>query len=166
MDEVSTINYVPVTGHEAAAKAFFTAHWLSDTMIISSGDYRFDDLSGVVALADDKLVGLITYAVHGNALSIVSVNSVLPHHNVGKTLMQAAEDKALAAHLTKIDVFTTNDNLLALRFYQRLGYRMTKVLRGSIDLARERKPEIPLVGENGIPVHDEVLLSKMLVQPE
>lgn len=166
MDEVSTINYVPVAGHEAAAKAFFKDHWLSDTMIISSGDYRFDDLAGVVALAGDQLVGLITYAVHGNALSIVSVNSVLPHHSIGKTLMKVAEEKALAAHLTKIDVFTTNDNLLALRFYQRLGYRMTKVLRGSIDLARERKPEIPVIGENGIPVHDEVLLSKLLVQPE
>ena len=54
---------------------------------------------------------------------------------------------------------TSNDNLDALRFYQRRGFRLV-----ALHLARwtapreERKPEIPAVGEHGIPVRDELEL--------
>lgn len=164
MNDTLQIEYLPLAAHQEEAKAFFMTHWQTDTMIISSGDYQFDDLSGMLAYTD-RVVGLITYSVHGNALEIVSINSVLPHHDIGHRLMALAEEKAKAANLTKVVVSTTNDNLQAMGFYQRRGYRMTKVIRGSIDTARQRNPNIATIGENGIPVHDELMLTKLLVKP-
>jgi hypothetical protein len=60
---------------------------------------------------------------------------------------------------------TTNDNLDALRFYQRRGFRLAKLRRGAVDAARSRlKPTIPEVGSFGIPIRDEIVLE--LVSPE
>ena len=40
---------------------------------------------------------------------------------------------------------TTSDNLVALRFYQRAGFRMAELRPGAVDAARARlKPSIPL----------------------
>ncbi len=54
---------------------------------------------------------------------------------------------------------TSNDNLEALRFYQRRGLRIVAVHRGAIDRARELKATIPLVGRHGIEIHDEIELA-------
>jgi hypothetical protein len=51
---------------------------------------------------------------------------------------------------------TSNDNLDAIRFYQRRGLRLVAVHPGAIDQAREIKPAIPLVGHYGIPIRDEL----------
>jgi hypothetical protein len=52
-------------------------------------------------------------------------------------------------------VITTNDNVDALRFYQRYGFCLAAVHRGAVDRSRARlKPEIPPVGAYGIPLCD------------
>jgi hypothetical protein len=53
---------------------------------------------------------------------------------------------------------TTNDNLDAIGFYQRLGFRIADVRLGAVDRSRRVKPSIPEVGERGIPLHDELVL--------
>jgi hypothetical protein len=56
-------------------------------------------------------------------------------------------------------LITTNDNLDALRFYQRRGFRAIAVGRDAANRAREHlKPEIPTVGSYGIRIHDEIHL--------
>lgn len=157
----STIKYDKLANHEAAGKAYFVEHWLTDTLIVSSGDYHVDDLNGIIALDGDTVVGLITYAIHGNAMTIVSLNSVRGGRGIGKNLLHQAEDRARMLGLTKMMVSVMNDNLQALGFFMRQDYRLNKIIRGSVDIARERKPEIPLIGFNDIPVHDEVVMSKL-----
>jgi hypothetical protein len=56
---------------------------------------------------------------------------------------------------------TTNDNLDALRFYQRRGFRITEVRLGAVDEARRTlKPGIPAIGASGIPIRDEIVLER------
>ncbi|MFD0788518.1 GNAT family N-acetyltransferase, partial [Micromonospora azadirachtae] len=69
-----------------------------------------------------------------------------------------AASTARAAGLPRLWLITTNDNLRALRFYQRRGLRLVGVDPGAVDRARRLKPEIPLLGEDGIPLHDELIL--------
>ncbi|MDA8194200.1 MAG: hypothetical protein M0Z53_09410 [Thermaerobacter sp.] len=49
-----------------------------------------------------------------------------------------------------------------VNFYQRRGYRLVTVRPGAIDEARRIKPEIPLIGHDGIGIHDEVELERFL----
>ena len=57
---------------------------------------------------------------------------------------------------------TTNDNLDALRFYQKRGFRLVAVHRHAVDAARRLKPAIPLLGDDQIPLHDEIELEMLL----
>jgi hypothetical protein len=53
---------------------------------------------------------------------------------------------------------TTNDNLGALRFYQRRGLRLVALHVGAVAESRRLKPSIPEVGHDGIPIRDELEL--------
>ncbi len=59
-------------------------------------------------------------------------------------------------------MLTTNDNLLALKFYQKRGFTLSKVLNNAVEKARKIKAEIPLLGNDGIPIRDEIELLKFL----
>jgi acetolactate synthase regulatory subunit len=59
-----------------------------------------------------------------------------------------------------VRLVTTNDNMRALRFYQRRGFRLVALNAGALDRSRELKPEIPATGMNGIPLRDELVLAR------
>jgi len=49
-----------------------------------------------------------------------------------------------------------------LKFYQKRGDNITKVIPNAVEKARKQKPSIPQFAENGIPIRDEILLEKYL----
>lgn len=53
-------------------------------------------------------------------------------------------------------MITTNDNINAIRFYQKRGFDMAGFFRNALDVSRRLKPEIPLIGENSIPLRHEI----------
>ena len=57
---------------------------------------------------------------------------------------------------------STNDNLPALKFYQKRGFVLHRLLPGAVERSREIKPEIPLLGVDGIPIREEIELVKIL----
>ena len=58
--------------------------------------------------------------------------------------------------MRKLRVTTTNDNLDALRFYQRCGFHLVKLRPGAVNTARRHKPSIPKLGDYRIPLADEL----------
>jgi GNAT superfamily N-acetyltransferase len=122
-------------------------------------DERFDLRTLPTLVAEDeskRLRGALVWRTDGDALEIVSIAAVTPGEGAGTALLEAAHQKATA----KIWLVTTNDNLRALRFYQRRGMRITAVDHGAVDRARKLKPGIPLVGQDGIEIHDELRLER------
>jgi ribosomal protein S18 acetylase RimI-like enzyme len=82
---------------------------------------------------------------------------------VGSGLLRLAEQVASERGCRRLWLITTNDNVDALRFYQRRGFRLAALHRGAVDDSRARlKPEIPTVGDHGIPLRDELELDKDL----
>ena len=61
-----------------------------------------------------------------------------------------------------IVLITTNDNLNALKFYQKRGFDLSRLYLNAVDEARKIKPDIPLSGNDGIPLHHEIELEKRL----
>jgi hypothetical protein len=47
-------------------------------------------------------------------------------------------------------------------FYERRGFRLMAVRPGAVMATWERKPPIPLIGENGIEIRDEIDLELAL----
>jgi hypothetical protein len=58
---------------------------------------------------------------------------------------------------------THNDNLDALRFYQRRGFSISGIRLNSMARARKIKPSIPLIGDYNIPIRDEIDLEMPLI---
>ena len=117
-------------------------------------------LAGFLAERDGRTVGLLTYVVDGDVLEIVTVDAFPPVAGTGTALMDAAVAAARADGCRRVVLTTTNDNLVALRFYQRRGFRIATVRPGAVAAARALKPQIPETGAYGIPMRDELELER------
>lgn len=132
-------------------------------VIISRGvAHRIGDLPGFVAQWDDEYIGLATYCVRGDDCEMVSLHSVVQGSGVGSALNEAVKKAAIAAGCKRLWLITTNDNTAALRFYQKRDFALVAVHRKALERSRKLKPEIPLVGIDGIPMRDEIELEMML----
>jgi GNAT superfamily N-acetyltransferase len=127
------------------------------TEIISRGEGH--DLSrcpALFCLEGDRVVGLATYRVSGQDCELLTIDAFEKQRGIGTRLLEAVIGQAAAAGCGRLWLVTTNDNLDAIRFYQRRGMRLVAVHPGAVDQARELKPQIPLIGEYGIAIRDEL----------
>lgn len=116
-----------------------------------------------LAWVDDVLVGVATYVVDGEACELLTLHAQHQFAGVGSALVDAVVRAAREAGCRRLWVVTTNDNVDALRFYQRRGFRLTHLRPGAVDVSRETlKPEIPPVGAHEIPLRDELELKMTL----
>ena len=120
------------------------------------------DASGFVAL-DERAnrIGLLTYASRRDGVEVLYLEALHRQQGVGTVLLDAL---FRLVGSQPVWLVTTNDNLDALRFYQRRGFVIRAVRVGAVDEARATiKPGIGLVGEYGIPLRDEVELERLSV---
>ena len=105
------------------------------------------------------LVGVATYVVDGEDCEVLTLHAATRHCGIGTALLDAVQDVAREAGCARLWLVTTNDNVEALRFYQRRGFRLATLRPGAVDTSRELlKPEIPASGSFGIPLRDELEL--------
>ena len=141
---------------------FIIAHWGAKEVVVHNAIYLPAMLPGFAAELDGAIAGVITYQVRGTDCELVTLNCVDRCHGVGTLLLQSVEDAVRRFGCRKCWLVTTNDNLDGLRFYQRRGYRLSAIHYGAVTAARAVKPTIPVVGEYGITLQDEIVLEKQL----
>ncbi len=123
---------------------------------------------GFVAERRGEPAGLLTYRFDEDAVELSSLAADPRHGGIGSALLEALVSAVAAADRHWIWVVTTNDNLDALRFYQRRGFRIGEVRVGAVDRARlSIKPSIAGIGSYGIPLRDEfeLVLDLRLEEP-
>lgn len=117
------------------------------------------DHPAVLAWSGDELVGVATYVVTGEECELLTLYAAGRFGGTGSALLAGVQEMARRAGCTRLWLVTTNDNLDALRFYQRRGFRLSRLRPGAVDLSRQTlKPEIPEVGTFGIAIRDELEL--------
>ena len=136
--------------------------WGAETVVVHETVYRPAELPGFVAQNGDEIVGLLTYHLEGEACEIVTLNAWREGIGVGTALIEAVKQTAGREKCRRLWLVTTNDNLPALRFYQKNGFVIAAVHLNAIEKDRRLKPEIPLTGMDGIPIRDEIELEMML----
>ncbi|MCU7557997.1 GNAT family N-acetyltransferase [Macrococcus capreoli] len=141
---------------------WFKEKWGSPEMIISSGRYDCSTLPGLIYIENDVIIGLLTYVIKEKTIEIISLDSLIENKGIGTKLIMFLEQLAYKNCMLKIELITTNDNLRALKFYQKFGFRMIKIIPNAVNEAREIKPQILVIAESGIPINDEIVLEKYL----
>ena len=135
--------------------------WGSSIAVVHDTVFTPATLPGVLAERDGRAVGLLTWTVDGDTLEVVTIDAFPAGAGTGTALLEAAAEAAGAAGCRRIVLTTTNDNVDALRFYQRRGFRLVALRPGAVDDARARhKPAIPATGAHGIPLRDELDLER------
>ena len=142
-----------VYGHKRALAIARLAEAWGDPVVVRGVAYEFEECE--VFMAGD-MEGLAAISGLDRPIAeLVALNAFTPWRGVGTALLEA-----LVAHLDMkfhtLRLTTTNDNLEALRFYQRRGFRLSALRPGAVDQARPRKPSIPQLGAYGIPIRDEI----------
>jgi len=146
----------------AAATQLLTERWTGPEILLDGEMVDASRLPGFLAEHQGDMVGLVTLIKRNREWEILTLDSISRWGGTGTMLLDAVVDDARNAGISRLIVRTSNDNLDAFRFYQRRGFRLENVVQGVIDRERELKPEIPLRGDYGIPIHDEVLFSRSL----
>lgn len=135
----------------------------SDIVVAHGKIYKPGELSGFIAEEHNQRVGLLTYEIKNQECEIITLNSIRQNRGVGTLLVHKLLEKAKLENCKRIRLITTNDNLNALRFYQKRGYQIVAIYPNAVDQSRKIKLEIPLIGENGIPLRDEIELEQKLI---
>ncbi|HLB45845.1 MAG TPA: GNAT family N-acetyltransferase [Anaerolineales bacterium] len=139
-------------------RAFIREHWGADEMIDRERVMVPAENPAFIAESEGEVVGVATYEVRDGDCEVTSLNSLRREQGIGGALMDAVIAEAKAKKCGRVWLLTTNDNLNALQFYQKLGLRLVALYPNAVDEARKRKPEIPEIGQNGIPLRDEIEL--------
>ena len=118
---------------------------------------------GFVASVDGDPVGLVTYALSGDACEVVTIRSLREGIGVGRALLDAVREAAVAAGCRRLWLVTTNNNVRALAVYQRWGLDIVAFHPHAVDDARRRlKPSIAERDADGIPIAHEFVLQLLL----
>ncbi|MFX3616992.1 MAG: GNAT family N-acetyltransferase [Sporolactobacillus sp.] len=138
-------------------------NWGSSRMVVHGDVYDLADQSGFLARNGEKILGMLTWrGAFKQEIELLSLDSFFENRGLGAALLNRLKELAVAKQATRIFLTTTNDNLLALRFYQKRGFTICGLRLNAVNKAREIKPEIPLKNEEGITIEHELDLEYRL----
>ncbi len=147
------------------ASGLLSTRW-GGTRIVSRGCvHEATRLPGFVAWSRGERAGLLTLHVEARKLEVVTLDSLESGRGIGAALLEAAVCEARRLGCRRLWLVTTNDNVAAIRFYERRGLRIAKVHEGAVAEARRLKPGIPEIGAGGVPIRDEVEMERVLESP-
>jgi ribosomal protein S18 acetylase RimI-like enzyme len=135
---------------------FITRQWYSTKIVVRGKEIDMTTVDGVIVTENDTIIGLITYIFYDDICEIISLDSLLESKGIGTTLVNNVILIAKDHNCRKVVLITTNDNINAIRFYQKRGFDMVHFYHNALDISRKLKPEIPLIGDNNIPLKHEI----------
>ncbi len=155
---------------EAVAADFDWIHEYADTIggrqVVSRGVlHTLADHPGLIVEADNTPVGYAIYRDEENACELLAIQAIRQWQGYGGALLEALEDRCRRNAMAHIWLCTTNDNLPALKFYQRRGYRLEALNPGAFANVLRLKgldPQKEVLGIDGVPIRDELVLGKVL----
>ncbi|MTD52579.1 GNAT family N-acetyltransferase [Amycolatopsis pithecellobii] len=142
--------------HRDIVRSFVTKHWGAFFVIKHGKRFDLGALPGLIALRDGTITGLLLWEDRGAEVELITLDAVPSRQGIGGSLVDTFMCEALSPDCRRVSGTVTNDQLIALRLLQKRGFRITMVRPGAVDAAREIKPQIPVAGVDGIPLHDEL----------
>jgi GNAT superfamily N-acetyltransferase len=145
------------------AQELLAVEWAGPVVVTCGRLHDAGRLPGLVAIYEGQPAGLATYLIEDNSCELVTLNSLKPGFGIGSALLTEVKELAAAAGCARLWLITTNDNTAGLRFFQKQGFVLVALHREALTESRRLKPQIPLVGRDGIPLRDELELVYFLI---
>jgi ribosomal protein S18 acetylase RimI-like enzyme len=142
----------------AALEEFIAAFWHSDHLVSLGNLFYPARLPGFLCADDQGLLGFVCYEIVGDTLQLLLIDSRRREQGIGTQLLALCVEKARLENCRQIRLVLTNDNLRALRFFQKRGFSLHQLHLNTMEAARRIKPAIPDKGQDGIPIRHEIEL--------
>jgi ribosomal protein S18 acetylase RimI-like enzyme len=147
----------PVTDTDKGWVLEVVRGWGDDFVVTRGRKVYPTDIEGFYAVDIlGQRIGLITFEVVGDQCEIVTLDAFEKFRGIGTALIEKVREVAAERGCRRLWLITTNDNLDAIRFYQRRGFTIAAVHVNALAVSRRLKPSIPEVGWHGIPLRDEI----------
>lgn len=134
------------------------AHWGSENIVSKGKITNASKLPRIIARnSAGKIIGLATFEpdLVSKSCELVSIDAIIQGKGIGSNLIDRVKEEAKKIGCEKVWLITTNDNIEAVGFYIKNGFRLTAVHLDAIAESRKLKPQIPEIGKNGISLLDE-----------
>jgi GNAT superfamily N-acetyltransferase len=134
---------------QAAARAFLARHGSLRVARLGELVHPLEHPALVAEAGSGQVLGMLTYVPGQDwqQCEILTLHADEQWRGAGTALIEVAGQLARRQGCARLWVITTNDNVDALRFYQRRGFCLVEVHRGAVDRSRVTlKPEIPAAG--------------------
>ena len=112
-------------------------HWGGEPLVIRAQNYYPSKLEGILALSGDKIIGFLFFAVQGKSCEIVVFEVFNKFQGIGTKVLEKLKIIAKVKGCNRIYLMTNNDNLDALRFYQRRDFHICAIHIDSVKVARK-----------------------------
>ncbi len=136
---------------------FISDNWGSSLVVTKGRVHKPENLSGFISIDNNnRIIGLITYNIENQNCEIVTFNSKIENIGLGTELVNRVIEVAQVNDCSRVWFITTNDNLKAIRYYQKRGFEWIEFHKNAVIESRRIKPEIPQLGFDEIPIKHEI----------
>lgn len=142
--------------------ALMDQHWGGEPLVVRAKKYFPSQLPGIIAYNHDSIAGFLFYTITDVEIEIIVFEVFDKFKGLGSKILDKLKELARSKGIKRIFLMTNNDNIDALRFYQRRGFHICGIHLNSVELSRKIKPSIGYIGEYGIPLRDEIDLELLL----
>ncbi len=152
-----------VTDHDREWVLRIARGWGAD-FIVSRGRKIYPaEIEGYYAVDESgERIGLVTFECVGEQCEVVTLDAFRKFQGIGTALLERVREHVRQHGCRRLWLITTNDNLDAIRFYQRRGWTIAAVHVNALAESRKIKPSIPKIGNYGIPLRDEIEFELLL----
>lgn len=145
-----------------AINQFIQELWFSTELVIRGKLVDMTVLDGIAVFEENTIIGLLTYEITNEECEIISLDSKCENQGIGSELIKRAVEIARGQGCKKLKLITTNDNINAIKFYQKRGFDLVQLYHNALEVSRRLKPSIPMLGEYGIPLMHEIEFEMLL----
>ncbi len=137
-------------------------YWGGEPLVVNCKNYYPSKLTGILLFKSNEVLGFLFYDIQGTEYEIIVFEIFEKFSGFGTIVLNDFIKIAKSQNCTRIHLMTTNDDLDALRFYQRRGFIIRGIRLNALEESRKMKPSIPYTGDYGIPLRDEIELEYSL----
>ena len=150
------MEYIQKTENENKAVSEIIGGWGSDILVSRGKIYRAEDLEGILVYDNEKIIGLGLYHIIDYNCEIVLLETFVQNKVIGTQIIKKIKEIAKTKNCRRIWLITSNDNIDAIKFYQKNGFCIVNIYINAMEESRKIKPEIPYIGNYDIPIRDEI----------
>ncbi|KAF0229555.1 MAG: hypothetical protein FD175_1893 [Beijerinckiaceae bacterium] len=143
--------------------AFMVGTWGSTRMMVAMQVY---DVMAIEATglydAENKLVAFASWALRDKTAYLCALHALVEGKSYARHLLAALMPVLKDKGARTIRAMITNDNMPALTFYQKNGFRFATLYVGGVDAYRPTMPGMRTHGYQDIPIRDALELEMIL----